>query len=417
MNHFIFVILFARLIFSKVKEKSYEKELSEFLKWTKKYNLTFTNITLKEEPSITKEFGSSTYLSFWSTSNISKETEILKIPSTLFISLRRVSPLLRNKTKEIWQKINSSNTSFYQRTFLKEESFLSLLQAQALNKKKGKFYKKYGPYLNLIDKITKVSVYPLLMKDDEIILIQKTILGRDIISNKKYLLDEEKFLKNVVKVTTPNFQKFRVLTNSKIEFLNEELSIVPISDLFIRRPDIFSNAYFEMDKNGDIIIKSLRDIEVDEPIVIQCKHISNSRSYLYFGYTLTYNPILGPNIINFFHQNFKEATKNEVNWNRPNNFIDITSPTFYNEAEDFYKSAFGDRGIKEMAKGIIKNLNFYIRDYNEITNEELDKYIIDEQNKENLKQVLKEEKGIIQIRVDYYQDILSKKETNKKEEL
>ena len=172
-----------------------------------------------------------------------------------------------------------------------------------------------------------------------------------------------------------------------------------------------------MDKNGDIIIKSLRDIEVDEPIVIQCKHISNSRSYLYFGYTLTYNPILGPNIINFFHQNFKEATKNEVNWNRPNNFIDITSPTFYNEAEDFYKSVFGDRGIKEMAKGIIKNLNFYIRDYNEITNEELDKYIIDEQNKENLKQVLKEEKGIIQIRVDYYQDILSKKETNKKEEL
>ena len=403
---FSFIFLFVTSVLTQEK-KSKVDLIKSLTNWATKYNITFPKIELAPANYSDPYLFPTTKYTFRAKADISIGEPILTIPCPMNISVDSVLPLVSKKMKKGWETLNSTTVPLYQTPYLKEQSFLALLIERSLRLEKGKFYNKFKPYLKLVDKFSNTDTYPLLLSDKELMLIQDTLIGRDILSNKKYIIDEEKFITNDMGFTPSSYQylRNRVLLDSKIQYIDNKATVLPLVEFCLHRPFPFANANIYPEQGGFINIRAMRGIKEGETIIMDTKMVSNSMNFMYYGFTMEENHMFGPNIINAFHDGYRKETSDIINWNTNNHFIDIADENFYNEVERIYRTVLGkDKPMKEIAETIAKNLIYYLWEYKKITPENFDKVIINKYNQKNLLKLFEEEQRMIRYRIKHYEE-------------
>ena len=386
------------------EEDNYTEITQSLIQWGVKNKINFSNVNLGPSNVDIPNYYPATKISFTAARNMKKDEKILKIPTTLNISIPSILPLLTKKLKEAWELLKVSSNPLFQSSLLKELAFLSLCIERALEKEKGNFYKKYKPYLKSIEKLSFIHTFPLLFSERELSFFQFTIFGRDVLSNKKYIFDEENYIKNDLKINpiSENYLKYRVLTESKTQYLDDTSTLVPFLDFFLHRPPSYSNAYFYIE-DGFIVVKALKDINEKGIIVIETKEISNSMNFLYYGYTVDKSSVYGPSVLSIFHRAYIKKTQDIINWNRDKEYVDISKDDCIEKLKVHFRRLLGDdKPITEVVQSIVDNLIYSIWDYKSINLLDLERNLLFPPNIENLKKVFDDEQRLLTIRINYF---------------
>ena len=415
----IWVFLFVFCYCDKNKKKILKPFNEILLNYAKKRNIEFSN-------KIKINFTSNNYKSFYAIEDISTNETILKIPYKSILT----AELIKNNSPEFLLNIYSdmkNQSSFSNRIFrtktVKEQVFISLnLEYAMSHKKKSKIYKLFKPYFQTFE--NNLDYFPLLYGEGELNVLNYTDFGTKVIQGKISMNKEFKYINKNYSYDSLIFDdyiKYRVLTVSKSFNLNGNSSLVPFADFFpLEFNSELYNVIWDFDnKTNFFTIKATRDIKKGEILKMKIFPSPNSRYLLFYGITFDNNSYIEPYNIKYLHYKLKQEMKYNNTILNPNiDSFDLSKESFIGDTMDEYRNMglFFDMPNNDDTGYILmlKNLKYYLEDYNRISDSDYYKKIILDTNRVNIKRIVDLEKLLLLNRIRLLQEIVDDRMKGKK---
>lgn len=413
------VFLFVFCYCDKDKKKILKPFNDILLNYAKKRNIEFSN-------KIKINFTSINYKSFYSIEDISINETILKVPLKSILTaelIKNNSPeFLLNIYSDMKNKSSPSNKIFRTKT-VREQVFISLnLEYAITHKKKSKIYKLFKPYFQTFE--NNLDYFPLLYGEGELNILNYTDFGSKVIQGKITMNEEFKYINknySYESIIFDDYIKYRVLTVSKSYNLNGNSSLVPFADFFpLEFNKELYNVIWEFDnKTNFFIIKATRDIKKGEILKMKIFTSPNSRYLLFYGITFDNNSYIEPYNIKYLHHKLKNEMQYNNTFLNPNlDSFDLSKESFIGDTMEEYRNMgiffnmpnTDDTGYILM----LKNLKYYLEDYNKVSDSDYYKKIILDTNRINIKRIVDLEKLLLQNRIRLLQEIVDDRMKNKK---
>ena len=413
------VFLFVFCYCDKDKKKILKPFNEILLNYAKKRNIEFSN-------KIKINFTSINYKSFYSIEDISINETILKVPLKSILTaelIKNNSPeFLLNIYSDMKNKSSPSNKIFRTKT-VREQVFISLnLEYAITHKKKSKIYKLFKPYFQTFE--NNLDYFPLLYGEGELNILNYTDFGSKVIQGKITMNEEFKYINknySYESIIFDDYIKYRVLTVSKSYNLNGNSSLVPFADFFpLEFNKELYNVIWEFDnKTNFFIIKATRDIKKGEILKMKIFTSPNSRYLLFYGITFENNSYIEPYNIKYLHHKLKNEMQYNNTFLNPNlDSFDLSKESFIGDTMEEYRNMgiffnmpnTDDTGYILM----LKNLKYYMEEYNIISESDYYKKIILDTNRINIKRIVDLEKLLLQNRIRLLQEIVEDRMKNKK---
>ena len=445
-NIFVFIVFIIIFHHSFSIKKNKEKKIkkiqnhtdipSSILYWAKNNNIYIQkNLILNQNKDASHNF-----YYFSSNSSIPNNTLLMKIPYNIMISKEILKEYInRSKRKNflnLWEKILALNNKNLFDLYSKQLLYITIILEYYTNKKKGLFYKKYEPYLEMYE-YYNMDNFPAFFDDDEIYFLSPSGFGSELIKLTELLRDEYLITKNDLKIESSlfdTFLKYRILTfansirfnntNLNKEFKSSEYNIeyndtviVPFIDCFKKkiynRDSIMAEYSFVKDEKDQyyLEIRATKDIKEGAEITLQWRRLSNQDSYLYYGFIDEENillPKIYVNVLNNMMKNdlgidenktFDKIAKRDL-YELNSEFIEADVVYSYkNISENIDKYKNKKEGRYEM---MADNLNYYLRIYDEqITDGNINLYISGKEKRRIIKILMKMEREIFNDKINY----------------
>ena len=404
-NTFVFIfliIIFQNSVSTKNNKNKKDKKIhnykdipSSILFWAKNNNIYIQkNLILNKNNDASHNF-----YYFTSNSSISNNTLLMRIPYNIMISQEILKEYInRSKNKKflnLWEEILKLNNENLFNIYSKQLLYMTIILEYYTNKKKGIFYKKYEPYLEMYEYLN-MDNFPIFFDEDETYFLSPSGFGSELIKATEFLRDEYLIAKNDLKIEssmTDTFLKYRVLSfANSIRFnntnLNNELKyseyndtvIVPFIDCFKKKiynkDSIMAEYSFIKDENNNyyLEIRTIKDIKEGEEITLQWRRLSNQESYLYYGFIDEENILLPKMYVNVFNN----MMKNDLGIDENKSFDKIAKRDLYELNSEFIETdvVYSYKNISETIdkyknrkegryEMMVDNLNYYLRIYEE----------------------------------------------------
>jgi hypothetical protein len=427
MNNFLkFSLFFIFYLNSILCDKEKKKKLKPFnetlLKWAKKNNIEFSD-------KIILNFSSINYKTFYAKEDIPENETILKVPFDIILTAKVFEEYSPEFLINIYSDLKNY-TSFSNRIFrtptVKEQTFMCLNLIYAFtHKKKSKLYKLYKPYFQTFE--NNFDYFPLLYGGGEINLLNTTNFGAKIYGAKKSIYEEIKYIQknySYESLINDDYIKYRIITVSKSYNLKGGSGIVPFADFFpLELNTEINNVIWNFDNETNIFyIKSIRNISKGETLKMKCFIAPNSRYLMYYGITFDNNSYIEPFRIKYLHSKLKEEIKLKSSVMNPNiDDFDLSLESFIGDTMDNYRNMgiFFDMPNNDDTGYILmlKNLKYYMEEYNTISDSDYYKKIILDKNRINIKRIVNLEKSLLQKRINLLQEIVDDRMKDKKSDL
>ena len=424
MFYINFLVFFVFLkIFNCEETKHNKKSFNEtLLKWAKKKNIIFSN-------KINLNYTSNNYKTFYANDDISENETIVEIPieSTLTIDLlEKYAPKFLLDIYSDMKNQSSPSNNIFRKQMVKEQVFISLNLDYALShKKKSKLYKLYKPYFQTFE--NNFDYYPLLYGDDELSLIRPTNFGAKVFNAKISIFDEIEYIQknySYDSLINDEYIKYRIMSVSKCYNFMGTSAIIPFADFFpLEMNQNLYNVFWTFDNNTNtFLIKSNKIIKKGEILFMKCLNIPNSRLLMYYGLTFENNEYIDPFLLKYLHNNLKKEIKiKDYILNPEIDDFDLAKQSFIGDTMDTYRNlgSYFDLPNNDDTGYILmlKNLKYYMEDYNLINEIDYFKKIVLEKNRVNIKRVIELEKMLLQKRINLLQEIVDDRMKGKKIDL
>ena len=424
MFYINFLVFFVFLkIFNCEETKHNKKSFNEtLLKWAKKKNIIFSN-------KINLNYTSNNYKTFYANDDISENETIVEIPieSTLTIDLlEKYAPKFLLDIYSDMKNQSSPSNNIFRKQMVKEQVFISLNLDYALShKKKSKLYKLYKPYFQTFE--NNFDYYPLLYGDDELSLIRPTNFGAKVFNAKISIFDEIEYIQknySYDSLINDEYIKYRIMSVSKCYHFMGTSAIIPFADFFpLEMNQNLYNVFWTFDNNTNtFLIKSNKIIKKGEILFMKCLNIPNSRLLMYYGLTFENNEYIDPFLLKYLHNKLKKEIKiKDYILNPEIDDFDLAKQSFIGDTMDTYRNlgSYFDLPNNDDTGYILmlKNLKYYMEDYNLINEIDYFKKIVLEKNRVNIKRVIELEKMLLQKRINLLQEIVDDRMKEKKIDL
>ena len=421
MFYINFLVFFVFLkIFNCEETKHNKKSFNEtLLKWAKKKNIIFSN-------KINLNYTSNNYKTFYANDDISENETILEIPieSTLTIDLlEKYAPKFLLDIYSDMKNQSSPSNNIFRKQMVKEQVFISLNLDYALShKKKSKLYKLYKPYIQTFE--NNFDYYPLLYGDDELSLIRPTNFGAKVFNAKISIFDEIEYIQknySYDSLINDEYIKYRIMSVSKCYHFMGTSAIIPFADFFpLEMNQNLYNVFWTFDNNTNtFLIKSNKIIKNGEILFMKCLNIPNSRLLMYYGLTFENNEYIDPFLLKYLHNKLKKEIKiKDYILNPEIDDFDLAKQSFIGDTMDTYRNlgSYFDLPNNDDTGYILmlKNLKYYLEDYNKVSDSDYYKKIILDTNRINIKRIVDLEKFLLQNRIRLLQEIVDDRMKNKK---
>ena len=307
---------------------------------------------------------------FKTNKTIKNNSLLLKIPYSIMISQESLNEMHQKgknkKLAKLWNKVLQIN-QYLNFSSSKQLFYISVMLSHATFNQKGKFYKKYEPYLNMYNYIN-LDDYPIFFKGNEMAYLNSSNFGKEINNNLNSINNEYYLIKHILEmdstVIVEEFIKYRILSIANSLYYRNKTYIIPFIDCFqkkVNRTNYEYNAYIYLRRNNktsnefNVEIYSNKTIKKNEEIKILWKQVSNNENYLYYGFIDEKNLITPPYLVEFINKNFlNDLNIDSINKKYKINFEDILVPKNYDINSEFYDEYLFD---------IYENLSFYFEQY------------------------------------------------------
>ena len=143
---------------------------------------------------------------------------------------------------------------------------------------------------------------------------------------------------------------------------------------------------------------------------------------MYYGITFDNNSYIEPFRIKYLHSKLKEEIKLKSSVMNPNiDDFDLSLESFIGDTMDNYRNMgiFFDMPNNDDTGYILmlKNLKYYMEEYNTISDSDYYKKIILDKNRINIKRIVNLEKSLLQKRINLLQEIVDDRMKEKKSDL
>ena len=424
MFYINFFIFFVCLNLFNCEETKHKKKLfnETLLKWAKKKHIILSN-------KINLNYTSNNYKTFYANDDIYENETILEIPYESILTIDLLEKYAPKFLLDIYSDMNnksSPSNNIFRKPMTKEQIFISLNFEYAIShKKKSKLYKLYKPYFQTFE--NNFDYYPLLYGEDELSLINPTNFGSKVINAKLSIFNEFEYIQknySYDSLINDEYIKYRIISVSKCYNFLGSSAIIPFVDFFpIEMNQSLYNVFWTINNNTKTFtIKANTIIKKGELLIMKCHNIPNSRLLMYYGLTFENNDYIDPFLIKYLHNNLKKEIKIQNYILNPKiNEFDLAKQSFIGDTMDNYRnlgSYFNlpnndDTGYILM----LKNLKYYMDDYNLINETDYYKKIVLEKNRINIKRVIELEKMLLQKRIDLLQEIVDERMKDKKIDL
>ena len=319
-------------------------------------------------------------------------------------------------------KSSPSNKIFRTKT-VREQVFISLnLEYAITHKKKSKIYKLFKPYFQTFE--NNLDYFPLLYGEGELNILNYTDFGTKVIQGKISMNEEYKYINknySYESLIYDDYVKYRIITVAKSYNINGNSSLVPFADFFpLEYNSELYNVIWEFDnKTNFFIIKATRDIKKGEILKMKIFTSPNSRYLLFYGITFDNNSYIEPYNIKYLHHKLKNEMQYNNTFLNPNlDSFDLSKESFIGDTMEEYRNMgiffnmpnTDDTGYILM----LKNLKYYLEDYNKVSDSDYYKKIILDTNRINIKRIVDLEKLLLQNRIRLLQEIVDDRMKNKK---
>lgn len=386
------------------KNERYSNWVS-FVNWGKnqgmKINKIMLNFTTNKEVFIANE-------------EINMSEIIMIIPKDMLISFNQTLNLTTSKMQKKWKNLNESIEAdkIFAKPRLKQQAFIAIIESIAYQKKKGRFYKKYKPYLSLIRET--YDHYPIFYGDDEINFIINTHLGKLIYKAKISMNDEYDYIiqKMNIKIDQDTYFIFRVLGEAQTKIIKDTAYIIPLPNFLQIRNGKHNTIDNYEDESQGIVYRARKGLKEGEVIEIETKLQDNTMLLMYYGVTFEsglkqYFPI------SIIHRDLKEKIEIKQKMNKTvdianNNYFNSTIEIYRNISKEIGKSDFDLDGYRLM----LDNLNTYKSYYDKIKDSDYYKVIISAMKRLDIKRVVDSEKALLIKRIKEVSALINKKSKN-----
>lgn len=383
-----------------------QNETNTFFKWGIKHKVFFDK-RIQLNPSTSEN-----HLPYFTGSgNIEKDTKIISIPSSLFITTKSIQSIIKTKDiKELWNSLLEIQNPYIKYPTTKEMLFIALTIETYMrtHPKKSKFYQKYKKYFKFYQYYSFDS-YPLYYSEDELSFIAGTNLALNINTARNSINEEISIIKNELKIDSiipEDYTRYRIFTLSNSHVIENSTAVIPFVDLFPydKLSPYVKWEYNNVTKSLDII--AIKDIPKDIIISMEAKNIPNSVSLLYYGYTVDNNELVSPYIIETINKNRKEKM-NMTDLDIKNDTYDIARENFDSNIIDTYKIICskmkeciekGQLGAYEIMRDNVKD---YLEIYNKYTPGNFNINFFTKRKREDVKKVISLEKKLLLTRIAY----------------
>lgn len=373
---------------------------------------------------------------FISNTNISSNTTLLSIPSSLFINVNNSFPFISKSYKQLYHNLSSiflpkNNTSFHIHSSEEitnpqlrvNEIFLAFLQSITIPYHKGKLYKKYKHYFNLYSQ-SNLDNFPIYYTTEQLMLLVNTSLGSQIQLSKSSLEDEAISIKNLLSdISLFNYEeyyKYRVLSISKASYFNNDVHLIPFIDMFNTHPVHYSVTYEYDNVTQMLNVITKKDIMKGSDIVMEGYYLSNLYSLMFYGKTYEEGNYVDKYLVPLVHPEWIIESKYEDD-DIINEMIDLGKEDFYKEGIEKYRTLCKMIGIEETdanAYSLMKNnLNMFWNDYLYVEEYMYEKVFFSKEDAMNVKRVINVEKRLLKERIEFINNILLNLQTNHNEDL
>jgi hypothetical protein len=417
----------------KAKKPIIEEEIPSLYSWARKnYIFISDRLTLNKNTDSSHNF-----YYFTSNTKIPNNTILLKVPYNIMISQSSLEKHFQEKRNKkfayLWDKIIENKNQYISYFSTKQFLYMAIIIEDAINKKKGAFYQKYKPYLDMYEYMS-MDIFPVFYDEDEIHYLSPSSFGFELRQAVESLKEEYYIINNDLQISTSmqdTFLKYRVLTlansvsfnNTKLKDRNDfnETVVVPFIDCFrkaVVSVNISAEYAMKIDKDNNyyLEVRTTRDIPKNEEIILKWRRLPNNECLLYYGFIEIGN-YLAPK---FFVNTFNKLFKKEMGIDPDKEFTDIMSRgrfelnteffspdvvgSYYNLSKLFDKYKNKPEGRYQM---MADNLNYYLNIYNgQFTDGNINLYIRGNDKQRYIKYIMKIEKRLIQNKMNYVNSVI-----------
>jgi len=405
--------------------------IKNLLKWAKN-----NKIYINEEYLKLNKYDSNHNLPFFSSiKDIPINTTLIEIPIEKLISVQSLIDLSKNdpnfnETKNLWNEIIKINNEYINFNSTKELFCIALIFEKAKRNKKNIIFKNYRRLFNIY-KYTNLDNFPLFWSQEEVNFLLNSYFYTEIKMASESIENELNIAHNDLKIDeidSEEFIKQRVilLTNS---FMNNNLTyIIPFVDylkkeMFLQEADLNSTFI-----NNTFKIFAIKDIKKNKELSILIRRIPNSACLLYYGFTQEDNFFLNKFMVEVVNLKFRNKIgfnqiKPEIKLNitqynlARQDFINIGNKVYAQIKVHFeqYNKKFGEFYMMR------DNLLYYKEVYETFTDGKFNEIFYGREKIKNIKRVINLEKNIINLRIDYLNNLIennnSEKNKQKKSDL
>ena len=420
----------------KSSHKSSKKidEIESIMNWAKKNNI-YINPNLKLNKNNDNNHN---FYYFTSTTDIPYNTTLLKVPQSIMISQSSLDnhfKSTKNKFSNLWEKILKVKNLFISTYSTKQLFYIGILIENAINKKKGSFYKKYKPYFNMYEYMN-LDNFPVFYDLNEIYYLSTSNFGSELDKSIKSLKEEYYIINNDLNISNSiqdSFFKYRVLALANSLNRNNQSFIIPFIDCFskvVTSNKANANYTFNNVTNNDELyfeIKSIRYIKANDEIVLKWRKFSNNDCLTFYGFIEKENSIPPKIYISLFNSAFKKDLGIPMNKTykgviateefelRTELFEEFILGSYKNLSRLFDKYKNKKEGMFEM---MADNLAYYLEIYKvQYTEGKINLYINGEKKRDNIKHIMKMEEKLISDKLEYVKNVIKDIKENKIKDL
>ena len=424
------------------KNQKLKDEIPLILEWAKNNNIYINeNLILNKNTDSSHDF-----FYFTTNSSIPNNTILLKVPYDIMLSQNSLNnhfhSIKSKKWSFLWKEIVNNKNEHISHFLSKQMLYISIIVENAINKKKGSIYKKFGPYFDMYDYIN-MDKYPVFYDEDEIYFLSASAIGNELTKLVQSLKEESYIISNDLKISSSmsdSFLKYRVLTlANSISFNNTYLNriknidynetvVVPFIDCFkktISNKKALAEYSMKLDDNNNyyLEVRAIKNIKKGNEINLKWLTLSNQDLLLFYGFTEEGNEYAPAFYVNVFNNLFKK----DLGIDTKKNFEDVAKRDLYELNSEFletdvvqsYKniSLLLDK-YKNKKEGryemMVDNLKYYYRIYDEqFKDGKINLYIRGNSKRRAIKQIIKFEKKILENKINFVKDIIQDIKENK----
>lgn len=385
--------------------------MNQYETWGKQHGVSISNKLQITAKSLNDK-------SFQVLRDIEPNQMLLSIPQALLLSVTKSlsfhDELIENLHNYTFNETSFSYDDPFFNDYNREVIYLSLLRYYS-NKAKDKVNELstfYEPYFNTYE--DDVSNFPLFYTTKELKPLDLLDFGIKIIVRKAYI-DEERVLirMNYDKTLDENvYTKYRHLTKAKTHLVNNATTLIPFLELFSIALKEKSNCEWKMnDEAKQIEVYSTRPIKTGEELYVPIDEKSNDELLLDYGKTIEDNLFIKEYLIDIIHHTWRDDDKLRWVSGEDERFrYNLMNLTFTTEFLKVYKEIAKEKSLPQddvTAYGLmIKNLQYYLDEYDRGNDSVLKENIVNEANRVNVKRILDNERMLIQQRIDLLKQLI-----------